>query len=394
MAEIVKGLFGIDPQGYQDQQLANQRAEAIQYAKLDPFQKATVGMYQGVQQGIGAGLNMMGVQDPELQAQQVASQLAANYDMTSAEGMAEFSRALGQKAQETGLPALSGFANMAGQKAMSMKESTADVGYKNALTDTAQNKLTLDSEYRAAMQQAIDSGASEEEKLNIALKYGSPDVQAQVLGRLEQMRAKNAAENSGLGPITPGQKARDTSFAKEYATFSDLGGSTVVEKNLKSLKTAIDMLKANPNLTGTTPQVLDATGTLAAVNPDAQTVKDLTGGVVQGNLRQVLGGQFAAKEGEQLLARAFNIGQPGKDNITRLEDLYKQIEDAANIKTSAGQYFEEYGTLKGFKAPKAPSQPTGGKVMPDAAKLQAYAAQHFGGDVAKATAYLSTQGYK
>jgi hypothetical protein len=394
MAEIVKGLFGIDPQGYQEDRLAQQRAEAIQYSKLDPFQKATTAIYQGTQQGVGAGLNMMGVQDPELQAQQVAAQLAGQFDMTTADGLAAYSQALGQKAQETGLPALNTFANMAGQKAMSMKETTADIGYKNAQTASTQNKLDLDRQYRDEMQAAIERGASEEEKLNIALKYGGPDVQAQVLGRLEMQRERNAEANSGLGSLSPGQKARDTSFAKEYATFSDLGGKSVIDKNLLALDEAIALLEADPNLTGTTSQVLDATGTLSAVKPNAQKVKDLAGGVIQGNLRQVLGGQFASKEGEQLLARAFNIAQPGDDNLKRLKSLKTQIEDAARIKTAAGEYFEEYGTLKGFKPPKTPSQPTGGKAMPDAAKLQEYAAKHFGGDVAKATAYLSTQGYK
>lgn len=125
MAEIVKGLFGIDPQSYQEDRLAQKRAEAMQYARLDPFQKATTAIYQGAQQGVEAGLNMMGVKDPELQAQQVASELASKFDLSSAEGMAEYSRALGQKAQETGLPALNEFSNMAGQRALVIQQTLA-----------------------------------------------------------------------------------------------------------------------------------------------------------------------------------------------------------------------------------------------------------------------------
>lgn len=132
MAEIVKGLFGIDPQGYQEQQLANQRAEAIQYAKLDPFQKATVGMYQGVQQGIGAGLNMMGVQDPDLQAQQIASQLATKYDMNDPASLQQFQQALQEQAQTTGNGKLSEFSAMVGNKIMQIQATGADVGLKKA----------------------------------------------------------------------------------------------------------------------------------------------------------------------------------------------------------------------------------------------------------------------
>lgn len=280
MAEIVKGLFGIDPQGYQDQQLANQRAEAIQYAKLDPFQKATVGMYQGVQQGIGAGLNMMGVQDPELQAQQVASQLAANYDMTSAEGMAEFSRALGQKAQETGLPALSSFANMAGQKALSMKATTSDIGYKDTQTAVSQNKLDLDRQYRAEMQAAVDRGASDEEKLDITLKYGGPDAQAAVTGRMLTAREKAMADTGvGSGPGSVGKTGayRDIDgnildattmrpIRKEFETTQRLLQTLndVTAADVKNAESFIDWTTKKESKSLASTKTLDAQSKLAA----------------------------------------------------------------------------------------------------------------------------------
>lgn len=132
MAEIVKGLFGIDPQGYQEDALAQRRAEAMQYAKLDPFQKATVGIYQGVQQGIDTGLGMMGVQDPGLQAQQIASKLATRYDMNDPASLQEFQQALQAQAQQTGNGQLSEFAAMVGSKLMAMKAQAADIGLKQA----------------------------------------------------------------------------------------------------------------------------------------------------------------------------------------------------------------------------------------------------------------------
>lgn len=132
MAEIIKGLFGIDPQGYQQNQLDQTRANAIEFAKLDPFQKASVGMYQGVQQGIGAGLNMMGVQDPDLQAQQIASQLAPNYDMNDTDSLQQFRLALQSEAQRTGNGKLSEFASMVGNKIMQIKATGAEIGLKQA----------------------------------------------------------------------------------------------------------------------------------------------------------------------------------------------------------------------------------------------------------------------
>ena len=132
MAEIVKGLFGIDPQGYQEGQLAQKRAEAMQYSKLDPFQKASTAIYQGTQQGVDVGLNMLGVQDPELQAQQVASQLAPNYDMNDPASLQEFQQALQTEAQRTGNGKLSEFASMVGNKIMQIRSTGAEIGLKQA----------------------------------------------------------------------------------------------------------------------------------------------------------------------------------------------------------------------------------------------------------------------
>lgn len=209
MAEIVKGLFGIDPQGYQEDRLAQQNAEAIQYAKLDPFQKATVGIYQGVQQGIGAGLNMMGVEDPELKAQQIAAQLAAQYDKTTAEGMAEFSKALGQKAEETGLPALSGFANMAGQKALSMKGTQlSNTQTEMNITKTKQAN-DREEKLRYALENKPEGLTPEQEEqyyLEQYRKYGSADQQARIIESGIIARSKNA----------PKELTEDQQKLKEY----------------------------------------------------------------------------------------------------------------------------------------------------------------------------------
>jgi len=48
--------------------------------------------------------------------------------------------------------------------------------------------------------------------------------------------------------------------------------------------------------------------------------------VSQKELRQILGGQFAAKEGEQLIKRAFNPGQDEGENVLRVESLLRQLE--------------------------------------------------------------------
>jgi hypothetical protein len=327
----------------------------------------------------------LGIEDPELKKAQMAQQLASQFDTTSPEGLTQYAQALAQN----GMPE---FAQIAVSRAQELQTKGLSIEQSQLNIKKTQQSTDREEQLREALA-ALPANATDEDYLRVYRQFGSPDQLARLTEASINARAKMAGE-SGMGPLTPGQKARDQSFAKEYATFSDLGGKAVIDKNILSLKEAITLLKADPNLTGTTAQVLDATGTLSAVNPQAQTVKDLAGGVIQGNLRQVLGGQFASKEGEQLLARAFNIAQPAKDNISRLESLLTQIEESAAVKVAAGEYFEEFGTLKGFKPPKTVAAPTQGLTMPSAAKLKAYADTHFGGDVNKASAFLASKGYK
>lgn len=159
-------------------------------------------------------------------------------------------------------------------------------------------------------------------------------------------------------PTTEGQKTLDRDFAREYSDYVAGGGSAQVDKILEDLKKVENLLDSDKNITGIKIAAADATGTLSALFPDAATAKDLAGGVIQSNLRAVLGGQFAQKEGEALLARAYNPAQPQKDNLSRIRNLRKQIETAAAAKRRAVDYWEaNEGTLAGFKGDLGKAKP-------------------------------------
>jgi hypothetical protein len=82
MAEIVQSLFGVTPQAYQQAQQDRMDAQALQYAKLDPFQQANYAIGRGASGLAGAIGGALGGQDPELQRitmrQQIAGQLNPN----------------------------------------------------------------------------------------------------------------------------------------------------------------------------------------------------------------------------------------------------------------------------------------------------------------------------
>ena len=80
--DIVNALFGVTPESYQQAQQARMDAQALQYAKLDPFQQANYAIGRGANMLGGAIGGALGGQDPELQRitmrQQIAGQLNPN----------------------------------------------------------------------------------------------------------------------------------------------------------------------------------------------------------------------------------------------------------------------------------------------------------------------------
>jgi hypothetical protein len=89
--DIVQSLFGITPDSYRQQQAALADAQALQYAKLDPFQQANYAIGRGAYDLAGAIGGALGGQDPELQRitmrQQIAGQLNPNDPTTFDRGI-------------------------------------------------------------------------------------------------------------------------------------------------------------------------------------------------------------------------------------------------------------------------------------------------------------------
>lgn len=151
--------------------------------------------------------------------------------------------------------------------------------------------------------------------------------------------------------LSEGQKALDKEYAKSYAEWVQ-NGQPDTEKNLVQLKSARMILEKNKDLTGFWTGVADKAGVLQFTNKEAQQLKEQVAEVTQRNLRAVLGGQFAMKEGEQLIDRAFNPALSADQNITRLQRLEASIQKAYEAKKAAADYFNQHGTLKGYSGPK------------------------------------------
>lgn len=177
----------------------------------------------------------------------------------------------------------------------------------------------------------------DEKRAEIELKKAQADA----------LKQKTTAAPKAAG-LTPGETATDKAFAKDYNDFIAAGGYADVQKNLNQLRDAKDILSKSDTVSGPILGVLPK-GLRDIVTPQGASVQDAVEEVVQRNLRLILGAQFTQKEGELLLARAFNPRQSEAENMRRLDRLMTQIGEAAKAKEEAAKYFEQNGTLKGYQ---------------------------------------------
>lgn len=353
---IVGGLFGIDPAALQQQQQATMTKNAFNYANLAPAEQAQYGAYVGGGMLGQAGQGLLGIEDPQLKKARMAQQLASQFDITSPDGLKQYAAALAQN----GAPEL---ANMAAERAMQMEAKGLDIQKTKSALAKSELSATQEEKLRAELADAVARGAKDQEIISIVSKYGSADKILQELSRRQDRADARAAKaaaggEDGLGKLTPAQKAVDNKFSKEYTEFFAGGGINNLEKNVEELGRAIQIIEQSKegDTSGKIIGLADKSGTLSYVSPTAADVKDLIGGVAQSNLRQVLGGQFAAKEGEALLQRQYDTAQTKENNLKRLRALYNQAAATVKTKKSAAQYYEEFGTLKGFKGTAANEQ--------------------------------------
>lgn len=301
---ITSGLFGVAPTQQTDFNYALQNLKGLTSADIGGAQLYAAG------KGLGRGLmQVAGVEDPEMAA---ANKL----------------KAAAAQVQQQGLDPKTS----AGMKAI------ADIIQQSGDTATA-------------MKAMVVANQLEQNEVGLNLKKAQTEL------------AYKKAEGENLSPA---QKAVDTKFAKEYSDFYAGGGVANLNKNLSELDRAIALIENSPpeEVSGKMIGLSDKAGSLAFTHPVASDIKDIIGSVAQSNLRQILGGQFAQKEGEALLARQYDTVQSPEKNLERLRALRKQAAEAIASKEAAAKYYEQNGTLSGFEAtnvikPKAPTDTTG-----------------------------------
>jgi len=170
-------------------------------------------------------------------------------------------------------------------------------------------------------------------------------------GNLKKSIAQIVADNKKGAKENEFTKTRERETAKRLTKWS-LGENKMIRSDIDKLKEVEAKLEAavkqgKGNYTG--PIKGNIPGQ-SIFNPAGQELANSVGSVTQKNLREILGGQFAQKEGEQLLKRAYEPGKDEKYNLERIRQLRTAMEQAADAKDEQLAYLEEHeGNMKGFR---------------------------------------------
>lgn len=165
---------------------------------------------------------------------------------------------------------------------------------------------------------------------------------------LEGLESAKTKGKQGGVVVTPLQMEIDKAFGVDAVSYLT-GGQAQIEANINNLNDKIRILKSGElNVSG--PMVGNIPESAQSfVNPAALSFIGDIRDIVFQSLREKLGAQFTEREGDRLVAAAFDQRLPEAENVKRLERLLKTIEGAASSKESMIAHYNDKGTLDGYE---------------------------------------------
>lgn len=208
-----------------------------------------------------------------------------------------------------------------------------------------------------AFQYAGPKAAADAQRAQAQATVESSTIDAQIRRANAEAAAAQAKANQAIaeagsgGGQTTGQKKVDERYAQEYTDWAAAGGFSQLQSQLKLLADAVDVLENNDTISGPVIGRLPF-AIQQMIDPRSKDVRADVERVIQTSLKQILGGQFAQKEAEQLFARTYDPTQPEGSNAKRIKDTLAELYNRGAVKDSAARYYESNGTLTGWTPPQ------------------------------------------
>jgi hypothetical protein len=221
MAEVVNSLFGITPESLQADRDAALQAQALQYAKLDPFQRATAAIYSGANRLGGAVGGMLGAQDPEMMRITQRRTLLQETQPTDAKGWSDLGSKLMQSGDVQG-------AQEAYAKAQAFTKAAAEAA--KLQSEIEKNKSEAAKNLR--IPTPTDTRTTEEKNaVAYALTKGEPNSQTYkdaFADKFAELITKDGAKPTKVGIAADGtQRAVYTDGKTQFVFANDPEGKVV-----------------------------------------------------------------------------------------------------------------------------------------------------------------------
>ena len=173
-------------------------------------------------------------------------------------------------------------------------------------------------------------------------------------GKITQVGGAGTTVTVGLGDqLSPYQEAQDKAFA-ELALDWKAGGLADLSQQRDTIAGVIaDITESEEPMSGPTIAAISKLGLGAILTPEATDVQQRVASVVQRTLKETLGAQFTQKEGEQLIARAYNPALSPEMNLRRLGALFDTVQQTVEARQAMIDYADREGTLRGYTGPVA-----------------------------------------
>ena len=303
--------------------------------RLEPYiaKPSRMGFYDLASQ-LGAGL----LSTPNTGGASAFTGLGVGFSNASAE-MKQKQEAYAKAKQEIGLQA----AQMAMQD-----EQKANAFLDKSLFELAKGSMGVGKQTADITNFNFREALDEEGKKRFDSMKNSDPFAAYLL-EMNKARGKREGSNPADIDLSVVEKGIDQEFSKIAVDYTTKGQAQI-EANLENLIEKINILKEGEiNVSGPGIGLLPDSAKGIFFPKAASYIGDIRDIVFQ-SLREKLGAQFTEREGDRLVAAAFNSYLDEDLNIARLERLYTTIVEAAKAKEEAIAYFNENRTLKGYKS--------------------------------------------
>ena len=163
MANVTQGLFGFDPTQLQQQRESALQQQAVAHASLSPAVAARASMFRAGSQLGDAGASLMGVKDPELEAQSLIQQTAKSLDLKDPTAV----RVVAQQWMQSGNATLQNKALKLHEVANQAEEEANQRSKEKATIDLAERKAQKQVAFSKEYSEAPDAEA----RLAVTRKY-------------------------------------------------------------------------------------------------------------------------------------------------------------------------------------------------------------------------------